>query len=134
MKPSNFQLIDKPRITKSIFLVNKEFNFSGEVSLEIDNDINITKTSDEEMSSTVILNLEFFKKSDIKDVPFKLEMEIEGVFGWDKELEDNLPQLEILLKENGPAILYSYLRPIITSLSVEASLPPLVIPLMNFRE
>lgn len=53
MRPSNFQLIDKPGITKSIFLVNKEFNFSGEVSLEIDNNINIIKISDEEMSSTV---------------------------------------------------------------------------------
>mgnify|MGYP001054462075 CR=1 FL=1 len=56
------------------------------------------------------------------------------MFEWCKELEDNPTQLEVLLKENAPAILYSYLRPIITNMSIEASLPPLVIPLMNFRE
>lgn len=134
MKLSSFQLIDKPRITKNIFEVNKSFKFNDEVSLEIDNDISIIKVSDEEMSSNVILNLKFFKNKEFKDVPFKLEIEIEGLFGWNKELDNNLPHLEILLKENSPAILYSYLRPIITNLSLEASLPPLVIPLMNFRK
>ena len=134
LKPSNFQLIDKPRITKNVFLANTEFNFNEEVSLDIDNDIRIIKVSDERLSSLVILGLEFFKQSELKDVPFKLEMEIEGIFAWDEELDNNMEQLETLLKENGPAILYSYLRPIITSLTVDACLPPLVIPLMNFRE
>lgn len=41
----------------------------------------------------------------------------EGLFEWDKDLE-----------ENPPAILYSYLRPIITTTSIDANLPPLVIP------
>ena len=134
LKPSNFQLMGKPRVTKNIFWLNKDFDFVGEISLEIDNEINIIKSSDEEMTSTVILNLKFFKNSNLEDVPFKLELEIEGIFGWDKELESNFEQLELLLKENGPAILYSYLRPIITNLSIEASLPPLVVPLMNFRD
>ena len=40
----------------------------------------------------------------------------------------------IKLNENAPAILYSYLRPMITTITVDANLPPLVIPLMNFRE
>lgn len=134
LKPSNFQLIDKPRVSKSIFQLNKDFDFTGEVSLEISKDINIIKGHDKEMCSLVILNLKFFETSDLKDVPFKLKMEIEGMFGWDDELEENPSQLEILLKQNAPAILYSYLRPIITSISIEANLPPLVIPLMNFRE
>ena len=134
MKPSNFQLINKPRVIKNIFMINKDFDFNGEVSLKIDNDIKIVKTSDEEMVSVVILNLKFFEGDDFKDVPFKLEIEIEGIFGWDIELDEKVSQLESLLKENAPAILYSYLRPIITTMSVEANLPPLVIPLMNFCE
>jgi len=89
---------------------------------------------DKEMVAIVTLELRFFQKKDFKEVPFKLEMEIEGMFEWDKELEDDLNQLQILLKGNAPAILYSYLRPIITTTSIDANLPPLVIPLMNFRE
>ncbi len=134
LKPSSFQLIDKPRVTRNIFEVNKEFDFSGEVSLEIDNNIRVIKMSDEETTAKVVLNLNFFKSNDLKEVPFKLEMEIEGMFGWDEELEENNTHLEVLLKENAPAILYSYLRPIITTTSIDANLPPLVVPLMNFRE
>ncbi len=134
MKPSSFQLINKPRVTKNIFQVNSEYDFSNEVLLEIDKNIKVAKKLKEEMVATVILELRFFENKDLNQVPFKLEMEIEGIFEWDEELEDNPNQLEILLKENAPAILYSYLRPIITTTSIDANLPPLVIPLMNFRE
>ena len=134
MKPSTFQLTDKPRVTKHVFQVNKEYDFSNEISLEIDKNIRISKIPNEEPMAVVILNLMFFKETDFNEVPFKLELEIEGVFIWNEEQEDNHSQLEILLKENAPAILYSYLRPIITSTSIDANLPPLVIPLMNFRE
>ncbi len=134
MKPSNFQLIGKPRITKNVFTLNKKFNFEGEVSLEIDSDIKIEESTEENMASIVTLNLKFFKNSDFKRAPFNLELEIEGTFGWDENLDQSGDQLKILLKENSPAILYSYLRPIITGISINANLPPLVIPLMNFRE
>jgi len=134
LKLSSFQLIDKPRVTKNIFQVNKEFDFQGEISLEIDNNIKTVKIADEKMTAIVVLNLNFFGSKDFKEVPFKLEMEIEGMFGWDEELEKNDTQLEGLLKENAPAILYSYLRPIITTISIDANLSPLVIPLMNFHK
>ncbi len=134
LKTSSFQLINKPRVTKNMFQVNKDYDFTGEVLLEIDKNVKVTEVSNEEMVVMVTLNLMFFKDKDFKEVPFKLELEIEGLFGWGKELEENPTQLEILLRENAPAILYSYLRPIITTTSIDANLPPLVIPLMNFRE
>lgn len=134
LKPSSFQLINKPRVTKNMFQVNKDYDFTGEVLLEIDKNIKVTEVSNEEMVAMVTLNLMFFKDKDFKEVPFKLELEIEGLFGWEKELEENPTQLEILLRENAAAILYSYLRPIITTTSIDANLPPLVIPLMSFRE
>lgn len=134
LKPSNFQLIGKPRVTKKNFQLNKEFDFPEEVSLEIDNNIKVVKTSEEDMIATVILNLKFFNASDLTEVPFKLEIEIEGMFQWGETVEEDTADLETLLYQNAPAILYSYLRPIITSASIEANLPPLVIPLMNFSE
>ena len=134
LKSSNFQLLDKPRVTKSIFTINKDFNFDKEISLDMENNIKIAETSDEDLTSLVVLNLRFFKDNELTNVPFNLEIEIEGFFGWDEELEENEDKLEVLLKENAPAILYSYLRPIITAMTVEANLPTLVIPLMNFRK
>lgn len=134
LKASNFQLIDKPRIIKCVFEINKEFDFAGEMPLEIKNNVKVGRDSDEEnREAIVVLNLGFFTESDFDKVPFKIEMEIEGLFGWEENLKNNMLQLESLLKENAPAILYSYLRPLITLMTVEANLPPLVIPLMNFR-
>ena len=98
LKPSNFQLINKPRITKSIFQVNKDYNFSTEVLLEIDKNTKVSETFGEEMAAIVVLSLEFFQGKAFKEIPFKLEMEIEGIFKWDEELEDNPSQLEVLLK------------------------------------
>lgn len=134
MKPSSFQLVDKPRVTRNIFQVNKNFNFPGEISLEIDNNVKVIQMSEEDATAIVVLNLIFFKNNNFEDVPFNLEIEIEGIFKWDIKLEEMPEQLEVLLQENAPAILYSYLRPMITTMTIDANLPPLVIPLMNFRE
>ena len=67
-------------------------------------------------------------------MPFQINVEIEGYFNWDDELEKNAVLLDAMLKQNAPAILFSYVRPLITLLTVEADMPPLVIPLMNFKE
>jgi len=134
LKPSIFQLVDKPRVTKNIFQLNKEFNFPGELSLEIDNNIKVIKMFEEDKNAIVVLNLTFFKGRIFEEIPFKLEIEIEGLFSWGDELENKSDRLEFLLNENAPAILYSYLRPMITTITLDANLPPLVIPLMNFRE
>ena len=133
MRESNFQLIGKPVVTKSLFELNNEFDFQGDIALEIDNNIEIIKLENQPMESIIRLTLGFFTKSDFKKVPFKIEMKIEGHFKWDEELDEKEALLETMLKENAPAILYSYLRPLITSLTMEADLPPLIIPLMNFR-
>lgn len=134
LEPSNFQLMNKPRVTKSIFSINKDFDLNSEVSLEIGNEIKVMKLPYKEMSALVTLNLRFFEENNPKDIPFNLEIEIEAIFEWGKEQEAEAIQLANLLRENAPAILYSYLRPIITNISMEANLPPLIIPLMNFRE
>lgn len=86
------------------------------------------------MTAVMTFNLKLFKDSEFEKVPFHQELEIEGSFSWNEGLEKNPEQLEVLLKENSPALLYGYLRPIITATSVDANLPPLIIPMMNFRK
>jgi preprotein translocase subunit SecB len=133
LKESKFQLIGKPRVTKSLFEISEKFDSDGELTLEIENNVKIIQ-AENDIEAMVILTLEIFKTNDFEKVPFKMDMTIEGHFGWSEELKDNKTQLEVMLKENAPAILYSYLRPLITLLTVEGNLPPLVIPLMNFRD
>ena len=135
MKESKFQLVGKPKITKMLFEANKEFVFKDEVSLDMNNSIHIIKNSDEQKyDSIVVLNFGIFTSKNLSDVPFKIDLEIEGHFIWDDQLEKDAIKLDSMLGRNAPATLYSYLRPIITLITVEANMPPLVIPLMNFCE
>ena len=135
MKESNFQLVGKPQITKIKLDVNKDYIFEKEVTLEIDNNILVQKSADEqEKESIVVLKVGVFTSKELSVVPFKLDIEIQGCFAWDDVLDKDTVRLEAVLRQNAPAVLFSYLRPIVTLMTVEANMPPLVLPLMNFIE
>jgi preprotein translocase subunit SecB len=135
MKESVFQLIGKPRLSKFEFRLNKEYKFDGEIKLDLSNDIQISKGVDEHFNQAlVVLNLGVFETCSLTESPFQIHVEIEGYFKWEEALEKDQKLLDVMLKQNAPAILYSYVRPIITMMTVEANLPPLVIPLMNFQK
>ncbi|NLM28796.1 MAG: hypothetical protein GX211_11605 [Clostridiaceae bacterium] len=135
MKKSSFQMIGKPQVTNIRFCINKEYLFSGEIPVEINSHIHISKNSDEQKREAIVtLSIEIFTEEDDSNIPFKLVMENQGCFVWDEELSKDSVQLETMLKQNAPAVLYSYLRPIISLITIEANMPPLVLPLMNFVE
>jgi preprotein translocase subunit SecB len=135
LRESNFQLSGRPQITKITYETNKDYVFDEQIILEIMNDVKIDKNIDDTINdATVYLDIRIFPSKDISEVPFKMNISIEGYFNWDDELAKNQTQLDTMLKQNAPAVLYSYLRPIITLITVEANMPPLVLPLMNFCE
>lgn len=134
MKASKFRLIGKPRVVKSCFLLNKNFKGDNEIFLDINHDINIYDLKDKNKHAIVSMKLNIFKDYSDEKAPFSIDLEIEGVFAWDESIDGDKNELNILLYENAPAILYSYLRPLITSMTMEANLTPLVIPTMNFRK
>jgi len=135
MKESVFQLIGKPRISTFEFKLNKEYKFDGEIKLELSSNVQISKGIDEhDYQAVVTLSLGIFETCNLIDSPFQINAEIEGNFKWMENLEKDQNSLDMMLKQNAPAILYSYIRPIITMMTVEANLPPLVIPLMNFQK
>jgi preprotein translocase subunit SecB len=135
MKESSFQLIGKPQVTNIRFEVNKDYIFNKEVTLEINSNIRVLRNSREQKKeSIVILSIGIFSSKELPDVPFKLDIEIQGCFAWDGVLDNDTAQLESMLRQNAPAALFSYLRPIVTLITVEANMPPLVLPLMNFIE
>lgn len=135
MKESSFQLVAKPQLIKVLFEINKDFVFEKEVALELSNNVRVLKNSNEQKKDSIVtLNIDIFPSKELADVPFKINIEIQGCFTWDETLVKDTVQLDALLRQNAPAALYSYLRPFITLITVEANMPPLVLPLMNFTE
>jgi preprotein translocase subunit SecB len=135
LKESQFQLIGKPKLNRFEYQTNKNFTFSKELQLELNSQITIARNTEKEShKASVLLKTEIFGEKQLSEVPFQFNMEIEGFFQWNDELAADEQLLDSLLNQNAPAILYSYLRPLITLITVEADMPPLVIPLMNFKK
>ena len=135
MKESNFQLVGKPKLNKFQYKTNDEFCFGEEISIEMDTNIQVSRGIDENaQQALVLLTIGIFNNRDVKEAPFVIEIEVEGHFSWTDDFDKNNQLLESMLKQNAPAILYSYVRPLITLITVEANMPPLVIPLINFQE
>jgi preprotein translocase subunit SecB len=135
VKESNFKIAGKPKLIHIQFETNKEYEFEDAIALEINNNINVIRNSEGNPHQAIVtLTVGVFMSKELKEVPFKIEMGIEGSFTWDEELQKKSILLDNMLKQNSPAILYSYLRPLFTMITAEADMPPLVIPLMNFVE
>lgn len=76
--------------------------------------------------------MKVFDNSSMVNVPFYIDISMEGEFFWDGGFNDK--DIDTLLKSNGPAILLSYIRPYISSITVGAGFPPLILPLIDFTE
>lgn len=135
MNKSKFQLVSTPKMINCNFELNEDFILpDGQLGVEISHKVDVEEieSTDEVNIRKVILTLYLYGQQDLSEVPFKLNLKIEGVFSWEADLDKETAL--ILLNQNAPAILYSYLRPAITFLTISANLPPLVIPLMNFTK
>lgn len=68
-----------------------------------------------------------------EEVPFYVYAEESANFRWKREAYDE-DAIGRLLKQNAPALLLSYLRPIIANITVASPYSAYDIPFMNFRE
>ena len=124
------QLIVRSHRLKSVnFGLNPEFRSVGNIELKIDADKTVTKHNDKPLAD-VSLTISIFK--DKTDAPFWCTIIYQGLFSWDEEVSSQ--KVDEYLKCNAPALLYSYIRPIVTQLTVSADLPALTLPFMNFMD
>lgn len=84
---------------------------------------NTTKISDEKNKMTITLNVNVFKG--IEDAPFYIDVEITGYFELDGE--DNILNYEA----NAIAIMYPYLRAIVSTYTTSANVSPIILPAIN---
>lgn len=105
------------------------YEFSDEIEIDFDIDSNIEVSEDNKCF--LKLSLELFKNK-VENSPFSMSVDVIGVFEID-ELENNEMKKEIIEK-NTIAILFPYLRAIVSNYTALANITPLLLPPINVVE
>lgn len=133
MKQSKFQIIGSPKIVESYFKLNRNYTSEEvQITLDVNTFANIDPESEE--LALVELRIDIFKDEDFSEVPFKITVIAEGLFTWNEELSEDENLLKLLLNQNAPAILYGYIRQEIRAMTMNANIPTLDIPVMDFTK
>ena len=129
MKKSEFQFTD-PSLTHVVFIENEGFVVPEEQGIGISTKLN---TDSEKVSKTeAIVRLQIQIGNETNEMPFMLEMEFKARFKWSTKLSDE--QIEVFLNQNAPALLLSYARPLIATITNASQYPAYNIPFINFIE
>lgn len=105
-------------------------NFTNR-EVEIDIDIN-HKVSVKDDNARVSLRCILFKNAEEEDKPFFLKVGITGDFNFEGKGKDE--ERDNLLKANATAILFPYLRTLISTVTCNTGFPPLIIPVINVNQ
>lgn len=129
MKTSEFQF-SNPYLSELNFKINENFIYLKEKSVEfqIKSNVNVNKHDDEENSAMVELHMEI--GSDNEECPFCISITEVAFFKWNSNVRDT----DKLLSQNAPALLLSYVRPIVSNITAASKYPAYNLPYMNFTE
>ena len=110
------------------FSINENFQFNQNTTISINPEFKrqIRKIDND----TVTVNLGFCIINEKNDMPFSMEIDIEGLFHLENwEQPDQLP----IITSNAIAILFPYLRSIVSMITANANISPYVLPVMNIN-
>ena len=114
------------------FKINPEFN-SDDDSIEIELGFNFDlEIYSENNSAQLSLGCEIFKDYIEKGLPFYMNTKLVGYFGYDFSIEEK--NLAKMLKINATAILFPYLRAIVSTVTSLCSVPTLLLPTINMHK
>lgn len=121
-----------PALLRLDFKINNNFcsNDGEEIKLKLAVETRINREENAE-EALVVLCVTIGEKTE--KVPFYVYAEESANFKWRREAYDE-EAVDRLLKQNAPALLLSYLRPIIANITVASPYSAYDIPFMNFRE
>ncbi|UOT89785.1 protein-export chaperone SecB [Streptococcus salivarius] len=81
--------------------------------------------------SLTLANFEELNDSDKEDFPYLLRVTMESKFRWEtNKIDDSVA--ENLLRVNAPSLLLSYIRPIVSGLTVASAFQEEVVPFIDF--
>lgn len=106
-------------------------NYKGE-EVDIDFDVSASYTvSDDNKEMIVALSTNIFEPKDGKEYPFKMSIEIEGYFK--NNYGDSEQDIEQYGK-NAVAILFPYVRALVSTFTANANVTPLILPTVNVNK
>lgn len=114
------------KVNKIEFVNNNEYN--GD---EVDVDFDVTaqfKVSQDGQEMIVVLKTDIFAPKEEKIYPFRMTVEVEGYFGsnFDQQ-DDKITQYG----KNAVAILFPYVRALVSTFTSNANVTPLILPTVN---
>jgi len=110
------------------FKYNPEYT-GGKANMDIDFGHSITVRNKE---AQVSIKCVLFRKAKKEEKPFHLAVQMTGIFQFQTELQDE--ELNNILKQHAINILLPYLRALISNITVNAGLPPVILPLINVKQ
>lgn len=128
MKKSSFQF-SEPKLVNINFKINSEF-IANNRTAKIKINFKVDKKVDlDNRKAKIVLMCEI---GDDKDTPFYISAAEEAVFKWEDELSEDNELLNNLLNQNAPALLVSYIRPVIANVTNSSLCGAYNIPYINF--
>ena len=128
MKISNFKF-SNPQLVKLNFEANENGKFDRETDFI---DISISNNIHKENENEAVVELEIVIGENTTDSPFSISLVIGAQFRLDDTIEETT--FDRLLQVNAPAVLLSYARPIVSSITTQAGMKPLNLPFLNFTK
>lgn len=133
MKKSPFKFTD-PVLEECEFYTNKgyinEIRAKSEKRNPIKMEINVKTEGGEITEERCILSLQVEVGSKVDTCPFYARVKMKAFFQTTENISEELKGS--FMKINAPALLYSYIRPIISSLTGNSMFPRYNLPFMNF--
>lgn len=117
-------------IVKSISFQANEKCYCMDDQVELDFDFDI-RSSIEENKLVIELSSIIFPDAVTQNYPFEMEVVLKGFFSIDSA--DNNVDISFF-KTNAVAILFPYLRAIVSSYTANANIAPVILPAMNINE
>ncbi len=117
------------------YMVNSiDFKFNPEytgakANMDIDFGHSIAVRNNE---ARVSLKCILFRKAKKEEKPFHLEVQMTGFFEFKTEFQSE--ELNNILRHQGINILFPYLRALISNITGNTGLPPIILPLINVNQ
>lgn len=127
MKKSKFQFTD-PELEKLEFDINAEYDADKFDGIVMESHTQVKRDDSNEAYVALTLRI----GSNEENQPFTILVKMSANFSWEENLEEKL--VKSLLKSNAPAALLSYIRPIVSMMTVSSKYPALNIPFIDFTQ
>ena len=129
MTPSEFQFIN-PILSNITYRLHSEFDISAGEPVPIKNEFKTDIQRDTDNPKAIVDLTVIIGDMDPKLSPFFIELTVSSLFVWNESLSEN--DLHNLLTVNAPAVLLSYARPVVSSITNMSPYSSYNIPFFNF--